>query len=156
MKVPAVELGTTKKNVPRYITVFSQVPWYVSRCTRSYIYRAFSDLFGKFLLPMKMGKKCLIWGKNMTILEKKNSAVLSNIEKINLLNWDFSANLECSRSTGNFSANWENNLVPETAPSFVYRKSPDIETVWAFWCSTLNVWGLGNSIIFLSLSALKR
>ena len=32
-----LELGTTKNNVPRYITVFSQVPWYVSRCTRSYI-----------------------------------------------------------------------------------------------------------------------
>ena len=36
-----LELGTTKKNVPRYITVFSQVPWYVSRCTGSYIYKQF-------------------------------------------------------------------------------------------------------------------
>ena len=35
--VCTLELGTTKNNVPRYITVFSQVPWYVSRCTRSYI-----------------------------------------------------------------------------------------------------------------------
>ena len=32
-----LELGTMKNNVPRYITVFSQVTWYVSRCTRSYI-----------------------------------------------------------------------------------------------------------------------
>ena len=39
----------------------------------------------------------------------------------------------------------------------VYRKLY-IETIWAFWCSTLNVWGFGNSIIFLPLpkSALKR
>ena len=64
-----LELGTTKNKVPRYITVFSQVPWYVSRCTRSYI-----------------------------------------------------------------------------------------ETVWALWCSTLNVWELGNSFVFLPLpkSSLKR
>ena len=26
--------------------------------------RAFSDLFGKFLVPMKLGKNCVIWGKN--------------------------------------------------------------------------------------------
>ena len=32
----------------------------------------------------------------------------------------------------------------------VYRKLY-IETIWAIWCSTLNVWGLGNSIIFLPL-----
>ena len=37
-----------------------------------------------------------------------------------------------------------------------YRKLY-IEIIWPFWCSTLNVWGLGNSIIFLPLpkSALK-
>ena len=33
---------------------------------------------------------------------KKNSVILSNIGKINHLNWDFSANWECSRSIGNF------------------------------------------------------
>ena len=32
--------------------------------------RAFSDLFGKFLVPMKLGKNCVILGKNMTILGK--------------------------------------------------------------------------------------
>ena len=32
----------------------------------------------------------------------------------------------------------------------VYQKLY-IETVWAFWCSTLNVWGLGNSFVFLPL-----
>ena len=39
----------------------------------------------------------------------------------------------------------------------VYQKLY-IETVWAFWWSTLNVWGLGNSFVFLPLSksALKR
>ena len=29
--------------------------------------RAFSDLFGKFLVPMKLGKNCVILGKHMTI-----------------------------------------------------------------------------------------
>ena len=33
--------------------------------------RAFSDLFGKFLVPIKLGKICVILGKNMTILGKK-------------------------------------------------------------------------------------
>ena len=42
----------------------------------------------------------MILGKNMTILEK-NSAILSNIGKIYLLNWDISANL------GMFQVNWE-------------------------------------------------
>ena len=28
------------------------------------------DLFGKFLVPMKLGKNCVILGKNMMILEK--------------------------------------------------------------------------------------
>ena len=67
-------------------------------CTDS---RAFSDLFGKFLVPMKLGKNCMIWGKNMTILGKY-CAIFSKIGKVYLLNWDFSANWECSRSIGNF------------------------------------------------------
>ena len=50
---------------------------------------------------------------------KKNSAILSNIGKINLLNWDFSANWECSRSIGNFFSQLGKNLVPETGPSFL-------------------------------------
>ena len=33
--------------------------------------RAFSDLFGKFLVPMKLGKNFVIWGKDMTILGVK-------------------------------------------------------------------------------------
>ena len=57
--------------------------------------RAFSDLFGKFLLPMKLGKNWVILGKNMTILGK-NSAIFSKIGKVYLLNWDFSANCEWS------------------------------------------------------------
>ena len=81
-------------------------------------YRAFSDLFGKFLVPMKLGKKIVILGKNMTILGK-NSAFFSKIGKVNLLNWDFSGNWECSRSIGNFFSQLGKNLVPETRPSFV-------------------------------------
>ena len=87
------------------------------RCRISGKGRAFSDLFGKFLVPMKLGKNC-DFGKNTTILEK-NSAILSNIGKINLLNWDFSANWECSRSIGNFFSQLGKILVPETGPSFV-------------------------------------
>ena len=67
----------------------------------SYNHRAFSDLFGKFLVPMKLGKNCVILGKSMIILGK-NSAIFSKIGKVYLLNWDFSANLECSRSIGIF------------------------------------------------------
>ena len=43
--------------------------------------RAFSYLFGKFLVPMKLGKKCVIWGKDMTILGE-NSAIFSKIKKV--------------------------------------------------------------------------
>ena len=58
------------------------------------------------LVPMILGKNCVIFGKYTTILEK-NSAIFSKIGKVNLLNLDFSANWECSKSIGNFSANWE-------------------------------------------------
>ena len=54
-------------------------------------HRAFSDLFGKFLVPMILGKNCVILGKYTAILGK-NSAIFSKIGKVNLLNWDFSAN----------------------------------------------------------------
>ena len=80
--------------------------------------RAFSDLLGKFLVPMKLGKKIVILGKNMTILGK-NSAFFNKIGKVYLLNWDFSANWECSTSIGNFFSQLGKNLVPETGPSFV-------------------------------------
>ena len=50
---------------------------------------------------MKLGKKIVILGKNMTILGK-NSAFFNKIGKVYLLNWDFSANWECSTSIGNF------------------------------------------------------
>ena len=43
----------------------------------------------------------MILGKNTTILGK-NCAIFSKIGKVYLLNWDFSANWECSRSIGNF------------------------------------------------------
>ena len=42
----------------------------------------------------------MILGKNTTILGK-NSVIFSKIGKVYLLNWDFSANWECSRSIGN-------------------------------------------------------
>ena len=80
--------------------------------------RAFSDLLGKFLVPMKLGKNYVILGKSMTILGK-NSAIFNKIGKVYLLNWDFSANLECSKSIGNFFSQLGKNLVPETGPSFV-------------------------------------
>ena len=82
------------------------------------VVRAFSDLLGKFLVPMILGKNCVILGKNMTIWGK-NSAIFSKIGKVYLLNWDFSANWECSRSIGNFFNQLGKKLVPETGPSFV-------------------------------------
>ena len=85
---------------------------------RSISTRAFSDLLGKFLVPMKLGKKIVILGKNMTIFGK-NSAFFNKIGKVYLLNWDFSANWECSTSIGNFFSQLGKNLVPETGPSFV-------------------------------------
>ena len=67
----------------------------------------------------------MILGKNTTILGK-NSAIFSKIGKVNLLIWDFSANWECSRSIENFFSQLGKNLVPETGPSFVWRKSPGL------------------------------
>ena len=80
--------------------------------------RAFSDLFGKFLVPMKLEKSCVILGKKYTILGK-NSVIFSKFGKVYLSNLDFSANWECSRSIGNFFSQLGKNLVPETGPSFV-------------------------------------
>ena len=54
----------------------------------------------------------------MTILGK-NSAIFSKIGKVYLLNWDFSANRECSTSIGNFFSRLGKDLVPKTGPSFV-------------------------------------
>ena len=70
------------------------------------------------LVPMILGKNCVILGKYTTILGK-NIAIFSKIGKVNFLNWDFSANCECSRSIGNFFSQLGNNLVPVTGPSFV-------------------------------------
>ena len=67
----------------------------------------------------------MILGKNMTILGK-NSAFFNKIGKVYLLNWDFAANWECSTSIGNFFSQLGKNLVPETGPSFVKRKSPGL------------------------------
>ena len=80
--------------------------------------RAFSDLFGKFLVPMKLGKNCVILGKKYNNFGK-NCAIFSKIGKVYLLYWDFSAYCECSRSTGNFFSQLGKNIVPETGPSFV-------------------------------------
>ena len=60
----------------------------------------------------------MIWGKKYDYFGK-NSAILNNIGKIYLLNWDFSANWECSRSIGNFFSQLGKHLIPETGPSFV-------------------------------------
>ena len=60
----------------------------------------------------------MILGKSMTLLGKKK-CLFSKIRKVYLLNWDFSANLECSRSIGNFFSQLGKNLVPESGPSFV-------------------------------------
>ena len=57
--------------------------------------RAFSDLFEKFLVPMKLGKKCVILGKNTSL--GKNSAIFSKIGKFYLINWDFSAHWQYFR-----------------------------------------------------------
>ena len=96
----------------------SMIFWHQGKGTGLIPFRAFSDLFGKFLVPMILEKNCVILGKYMTILGK-NSASFSKIGKVNLLNWDFSANWECSRSVGNFFSQLGKNLVPETGPSFV-------------------------------------
>ena len=53
------------------------------------------------------------------IILGKNSATFSKIGKVYLLNWDFSANWERSRSVGNLFCQLGKNLVPETGPSFV-------------------------------------
>ena len=60
----------------------------------------------------------MILGKNTTVL-RINSANFSKIGKVYLLNWDFSADWECSWSIGNFFSQLRKNLVPETGPSFV-------------------------------------
>ena len=41
------------------------------RCRISGKGRAFSDLFGKFLVPMKLGKNCVILGKIRPFWKKK-------------------------------------------------------------------------------------
>ena len=77
----------------------------------------FLTFWGNFSTDEIGGKKC-DFGKNMTILGK-NSAFFNKIWKVYLLNWDFSANWECSTSIGNFFSQLGKNLVPETGPSFV-------------------------------------
>ena len=67
---------------------------------------------------MKLGKNSEIFGKDSMILGT-NCAICSKIGKVYLLNWDFSANWEYSRSIGNFFSQLGKNLVPETGPSFV-------------------------------------
>ena len=74
-------------------------------------------LFGKTLVPMKLGKNSAVLGKNSPILS----------QKLTFLNWDFfSAIWECFSSIGNFFSQLGNNLVLETGPSFVQRKGPII------------------------------
>ena len=99
------------------VVCFRKAAFQVVQCISCSL-RAFSDLFGKFLVPMILGKNFVILGKYTTILGKY-CAIFSKIGKVNLLNWDFSAKWDCSRSIRNFFSQLGKNLVPETGPSFV-------------------------------------
>ena len=70
------------------------------------------------MIPMNFGKKMCDFGEKFNNLGKKNSAIFNKIGKVYLINSDFSANWECSMSTGNFFSQLGKNLVPETGPSF--------------------------------------
>ena len=63
----------------------------------------------------------------MTVL-RINSANFSKIGQVYLLNWDFSANWECSRSFGNFFSQLGKHLVLETGTGnrtqFCIKKKP--------------------------------
>ena len=84
-------------------------------------FRAFSDLLGKFLVPMKLGNNCVILGKNTTILGK-NNAILSKIGKVYLLHWDFFLLImNVPGQLGFFSANWEKNWYLKPDP-VLYRE----------------------------------
>ena len=65
----------------------------------------------------------MILGKYTTILGK-NSAIFSKIGKVNLLNWDFSANWECSRSIGNFFSQLGKKWYRKPDPVLYREKSP--------------------------------
>ena len=43
---------------------------------------ALSDFYGKFLVPIKLGKNCVILGKNMTILGENSAFFLQNWESL--------------------------------------------------------------------------
>ena len=59
----------------------------------------------------------------MTILEKI-SAIFSKIGKVYILNWDFSANWECSRSIGNFFSQLGKNFGTGNRTQFCIEKKP--------------------------------
>ena len=59
----------------------------------------------------------------MTIFGK-NSAIFSKIGKVNLLNWDFSANWECSRSIGNFFSQLGKKFGTGHRTQFCIEKKP--------------------------------
>ena len=59
---------------------------------------AFFYHFWEIFCTDEIGKKLCGFGKKMTILGK-NSAIFSKIEKVYLLNWDFSANWEYKNLT---------------------------------------------------------
>ena len=79
--------------------------------------------FWEILGTNEIGKKLCDFGKKKRRFWEK-IVVFNKIGKVNLLDLDFSANRECSRSIGNFFSQLGKNLVPETGPSFVERKSP--------------------------------
>ena len=60
----------------------------------------------------------MIWGEN--------SAILAKLGKFTFNIWHFSANWECFRFIGKFFSQLGKNFVPETRPSFVWRKSPGL------------------------------
>ena len=71
--------------------------------------RAFSDLFGKFLVPMKLGKNCVNLGKNTQFWGKKIVRFLAKLGKFTFNIWIFLLIGNVSSQLGIFSANLEKN-----------------------------------------------
>ena len=74
-----------------------------------YISGLFLTFFWEIFGTDEIGKKLCDLGEKYN--DFGESAIFSKIGKIYLLNWDFSANWECSRSIGNFFSQLGKNLV---------------------------------------------
>ena len=94
---------------------------------RTSISRAFSDLFGKFLVPMKLGKNC-DFGNKIQRFGEKIVQFLAKWESL-----PFKLGFFCS--LGIFQVNWDffsqlgKNLVRKPDP-VLYREKALISTVW--------------------------